>query len=114
MAYFKEVTLDGGEKITISRRIIMAKQHLRLVTPSTENRTVTPRRRPNADLRTREYLTDAEVARLQKRRETPKNAPCTAMATPTHPAAPRLPFDIYVTRRMAAISPLQSGKSRPT
>ena len=44
----------------------MAKQHLRLVTPSTENRTVTPRRRPNADLRTREYLTEAEVARLQK------------------------------------------------
>ena len=44
----------------------MAKQHLRLVTPSTENRTVTPRRRPNAELRTREYLTDAEVARLQK------------------------------------------------
>ena len=44
----------------------MAKQHLRLVTPSTENRTVTPRRRPNADLRTREYLPEAEVARLQK------------------------------------------------
>jgi len=44
----------------------MAKQHLRLVTRSTENRTVTPRRRPNADLRTREYLTEAEVARLQK------------------------------------------------
>ena len=44
----------------------MAKQHLRLVTPSTENRTVTPRRRPNAELRTREYLTDGEVGRLQK------------------------------------------------
>ena len=44
----------------------MAKQHLRLVTPTTENRTVTPRRPKNADVRTREYLTDAEVARLQK------------------------------------------------
>jgi hypothetical protein len=44
----------------------MAKQHLRLVTPSTENRTVTPRRRPNAELRTRESLTDGEVGRLQK------------------------------------------------
>jgi site-specific recombinase XerD len=48
------------------RRIIMAKQHLRLVTPTTKNRTVTPRRLPNADLRTRECLTDAEVGRLQK------------------------------------------------
>ena len=44
----------------------MAKSHLKLVTPTTVKRTVTPRRRPNADLRTREYLTDAEVARLQK------------------------------------------------
>jgi hypothetical protein len=38
--------------------------HLKLVTPNTENRTVTPKRRPNAELRTREYLTDAEVAAL--------------------------------------------------
>jgi type 1 fimbriae regulatory protein FimB/type 1 fimbriae regulatory protein FimE len=44
----------------------MAKQHLRLATPATEKRTVTPRRLPNAELRTREYLTDAEVGRLQK------------------------------------------------
>jgi integrase len=44
----------------------MAKSHLKLVTPTTVNRTVTPRRLPNADLRTREYLTDAEVERLQK------------------------------------------------
>jgi integrase len=42
----------------------MANSHLKLVAPSTENRAVTPRRRPNAKLRTREYLTDAEVARL--------------------------------------------------
>ena len=44
----------------------MAKSRLRLVPPSTEKRTVTPRRRPNADLRTREYLTEAEVERLLK------------------------------------------------
>jgi len=41
------------------------KSHLKLVTPATENRTVAPRRRRNAELRTREYLTDAEVGRLQ-------------------------------------------------
>jgi type 1 fimbriae regulatory protein FimB/type 1 fimbriae regulatory protein FimE len=41
----------------------MAKAKLQLVTPATVNRTV-PLRRPNAELRTREYLTDAEVARL--------------------------------------------------
>jgi integrase len=40
------------------------KSHLRVVAPTIENRTVTPRRRPNADLRTREYLTDAEVEKL--------------------------------------------------
>jgi integrase len=41
------------------------KSHLKLVTPNTKNRTVTPKRVKNAELRTREYLTDAEVARLQ-------------------------------------------------
>ena len=43
----------------------MAKSRLRLVSPTTVNRTV-PLRRPNAELRTREYLTDAEVGRLTK------------------------------------------------
>ena len=42
----------------------MAKSYLKLVTPATINRTVTPKRAPNADLRTREYLTEAEVERL--------------------------------------------------
>jgi integrase len=42
----------------------VAKSHLKLVTPATVKRTVTPLRRPNADLRTREYLTEAEVERL--------------------------------------------------
>lgn len=43
----------------------MGKTHLKLVTPTTENRTVTtPRRPPNAELRAREYLTDAEIGGL--------------------------------------------------
>ena len=42
----------------------MAKSHLRLVTPTTKKRTVRPKRPPNTDLRTREYLTEAEVERL--------------------------------------------------
>jgi integrase len=40
--------------------------HLRLVSPSALNGTVPPRRKPNATLRTREYLTEAEVERLIK------------------------------------------------
>jgi len=42
----------------------VAKRHLKLVTPATVKRTVTPRRRPNGDFRTREYLTEAEVEKL--------------------------------------------------
>ena len=42
----------------------MAKSHLAVVAPVTEKRTVRPIRRRNADLRTREYLTEAEVERL--------------------------------------------------
>src|SRR5262245_10044235 len=42
----------------------MAKGHLKLVTPAAVNRTVTPKRPPNSKLRTREYLTEAEVGRL--------------------------------------------------
>jgi integrase len=42
----------------------MAKSDLKLVTPATVKRTVTPRRLPNAKLRTREFLTEAEVERL--------------------------------------------------
>jgi integrase len=44
----------------------MAKTRLRRVTPATVKRTVTPTRRPNGDLRTREHLTEAEVERLIK------------------------------------------------
>jgi integrase len=43
----------------------MVKSSLKLVSPATVNRTVAmPLRRPNAELRTREYLTDAEVEQL--------------------------------------------------
>ena len=44
----------------------MAKSHLKLVSPTTEKNEQLPRRRrpKNAEVRTREYLTDAEVARL--------------------------------------------------
>jgi integrase len=53
------------EQLPFEKADIMAKSHLKLVAPTTEKRTVvTPRRRPNAELRTREYLTDAEVENL--------------------------------------------------
>jgi len=42
----------------------MAKPRLKVVTPATIKRTVTPRRPPNGDIRTREYLTEAEVEKL--------------------------------------------------
>jgi integrase len=44
----------------------MAKSHLKLITPATVKRTVAPGRPKNADVRTREYLTEAEVERLMK------------------------------------------------
>jgi len=44
----------------------MAKARLRLVTPTTLNRTVSPKRPANKDLRTREHLTEAEVKKLIK------------------------------------------------
>jgi type 1 fimbriae regulatory protein FimB/type 1 fimbriae regulatory protein FimE len=45
----------------------MSKPRLRIVPPPTEIGTVgPPRRKPNADLRTREYLTEAEIERLLK------------------------------------------------
>jgi len=44
----------------------MAKSHLKLVAPASVNRTVTPTRRPNKDLRTREHLDRKEVERLMK------------------------------------------------
>jgi integrase len=58
MLIIRTVDLAGARKT-------MAKSHVKLVAPGTEIRTVvTPLRRPNAELRTREYLTDAEVESL--------------------------------------------------
>jgi integrase len=44
----------------------MAKPKLKLLSPTPINGTVPPRRRPNTELRPREYLTEAEVGRLMK------------------------------------------------
>jgi type 1 fimbriae regulatory protein FimB/type 1 fimbriae regulatory protein FimE len=44
----------------------LTKSHPRLVAPATENEQLHPVGAPNADLRTREHLTDAEVERLLK------------------------------------------------
>jgi integrase len=43
---------------------MQGKSRLKLVSPTIVKRTVTPTRPPNADLRSREYLTEAEVERL--------------------------------------------------
>jgi integrase len=43
----------------------MAEARLKLVMPATVKRTDTPKRLPNIELRTREYLTEAEVERLR-------------------------------------------------
>jgi integrase len=42
----------------------MGKAHLKLVVPTIERRTVTPKRPRNSELRTREYLTEREVEQL--------------------------------------------------
>ena len=42
----------------------MAKARLRLISPATAKRTVTPIRRPNSELRPREHLTEREVEKL--------------------------------------------------
>jgi integrase len=42
----------------------MTKARLKLVSPAKEKRTVAPRRRPNAELRPREHLTEREVEKL--------------------------------------------------
>jgi type 1 fimbriae regulatory protein FimB/type 1 fimbriae regulatory protein FimE len=45
---------------------MLRKPRLKLVSPATKKRTVTPRRPTNASLRTREYLTTAEIDRLME------------------------------------------------
>ena len=51
----------------------MTKSNLRLVSPRSVIGTVPPRRVPNAELRTREYLTEAEVERLIKAAKVNRN-----------------------------------------
>ena len=58
----------------------MAKSHLRLVAPAIVNRTVAPRRLPNADLRTREHLTEVPTQRIAALPDTV--SPATAAALP--------------------------------
>jgi hypothetical protein len=48
--------LDVGK-----RGILVAKPQLAIVAPTTENRTVTPLRQPNANYRKRERLTPSEI-----------------------------------------------------
>ena len=48
----------------MNKTISMRNTHLKLVTPAIEKRTVMPRRGKNADLRTREYLTEHEIETL--------------------------------------------------
>jgi hypothetical protein len=43
---------------------MLTKSHLRVVSPKHQNRSVAPKRSANADLRTREYLTPAEIDKL--------------------------------------------------
>src|SRR5437764_10326801 len=61
---------DVGTLVASERGITMTKSRLRLVRPRTLNGTVPPRRKPNGELRTREYLTEAEVERLIKAAKT--------------------------------------------
>jgi type 1 fimbriae regulatory protein FimB/type 1 fimbriae regulatory protein FimE len=51
----------------------MTKHHLRLVSPRAVNGTVPPKRVPNAELRTREYLDEFEVGRLIKAAKANRN-----------------------------------------
>ena len=51
----------------------MTKSNLRLVSPHTVIGTAPPRRVPNSELRTREYLTEAEVERLIKAAKVNRN-----------------------------------------
>jgi type 1 fimbriae regulatory protein FimB/type 1 fimbriae regulatory protein FimE len=51
----------------------MTKQHLRLIASRAVNGTVPPRRVPNAELRTREYLDEFEIERLMRTAKANRN-----------------------------------------
>src|SRR5262245_53406117 len=70
-AVHRDSIRDSVQRTSIIRTVVkagsakrMAKSNLKVVSPATVNRTVIPRRSPNSTLRTREYLTEAEVERL--------------------------------------------------
>jgi hypothetical protein len=54
------------EQFRLNRVENHSEPRFRLVTPATVKRTVAPKGPPNRDLRSREYLTEAEVERLMK------------------------------------------------
>src|SRR5262249_50879529 len=71
-AHSRTCALTSFRKKYIIRKVILEMRAFSMGNPSTRrdpstivNRTVTPRRLPNADLREREYLTPKEVDRLQ-------------------------------------------------
>src|SRR6476620_2651152 len=55
---------DSSDSAETGRANYMTHVHLSLVSPAIDNRTVTPRRRPNRELRPREHLTEREVVML--------------------------------------------------
>jgi integrase len=63
---FQTVRFPGRLRTVFPERSpqMLKKSRLRLVVPATEKRTVTPRRKPNAEIRPREHLTESEVEKL--------------------------------------------------
>ena len=59
--------LGNSERLRAAKvALVVAKHHLKLVTPTDDIRTVTSRRKKNAELRTREHLMPGEVAALME------------------------------------------------
>ena len=82
----------------------MAKSRPRLVAPGTVNRTVTPKRPPNADLRTREYLTEAEVDQFacpEAMAIADQDHGGVPMAPAIAPGGPEQPFDLGLRQVLA-------------
>ena len=87
----------------------MAKSTLRLMRPTTVNRTVTPRRRPNAELHTREHLTEREVERLieaaRQNRHGHRDATMVLLAYRHGPAWARRSWWTFAGTRWTSIEP---------
>src|SRR5215467_11646646 len=64
IVYTGGIVFDLLTMTLLIRAYFMAKTQLKLVAPTTVKQTVGPRRRPNADYRTREHLTEAEIEKL--------------------------------------------------